>query len=154
MFVLNCALLMSVCACGFENRRLLVTCCHNNITSGANTSNFTTGKVDFLVGKKLQIMATNDGLYPGYSWKKKCFFCSYMSNKAKFSFLSSKSSCFWNDSWSGTVTTESSSKSLWKWTRLTRRSKPRPWMLLQCGGSWKKFCFLVSFQLVLKQLIL
>ena len=58
---------MSVCACGFENRRLLVICCHNNITSGANTSNFTTGKVDFLVGKKLQIMATNDGLYPGYS---------------------------------------------------------------------------------------
>lgn len=67
VFVLNCALLMSMCACDFENRRLLVTCCHNNITSGANTSNFTTGKVDFLVGKKLQIMATNDGLYPRYS---------------------------------------------------------------------------------------
>ena len=65
---LNCALLMSMCACDFENRRLLVSCCHNNITTNrANTSNFTTGKVDFLVGKKLQIMATNDGLYPGYS---------------------------------------------------------------------------------------
>ena len=95
MFVLNCALLMSTCACDFENRRLLVCCCHNNITTNrANTSNFTTGKVDFLVGKKLQIMATNDGLYPGYSWKKNVSFAHICLTKLNFPFLARRAVAF------------------------------------------------------------